>query len=77
MQFRVFLRIKTHVERADRDTVELAAVCADVANVEVIREVFSRRSETFGALLRALDEDGGAALCGDGLDTVLEEGGDH
>ena len=55
----------------------MVAVWADVADVEVIREVLSRGSEAFGVDLRALDEDGGATLCGDGLDTLLEEGGDH
>ena len=68
---------EAYVERANGDTVELVAVCADVADVEVIREVLSRGGEAFSACLRALDEDSGATLCGDGLYTVLEEGGDH
>ena len=55
----------------------MIAVCADVADVEVIREVLRRGGEAFSAGLRALDEDSGATLCGDGLYTVLEERGDH
>ena len=68
---------KAYVERANGDTIELVAVCADVVDVEVIREVLSRGGEAFSACLRALDEDSGAALAWDGLYTLLEEGGDH
>ena len=71
------MRTRTHVERANRDTVELVAVGADVANIEGVREVIGRGGEALSARLRALDEDGRAALCGHGLYTVLEEGGDH
>ena len=77
MQSIDYLWTETYIERANGVAVELVAVCADVADVEVIREVLSRGSEAFSAGLRALDEDGGATLCCDGLDTVLEEGGDH
>ena len=45
--------------------------------LEPPREVLCRGGEAFSAGLRALDEDGGAPLCGDGLYTVLEERGDH
>ena len=72
-----YLWTETYIERANGDTVELVAVCADIVNVEVIREVLSRGGEAFSACLRALDEDGRATLCGDGLYTVLEERGDH
>ena len=68
---------KTHVERANRDTVELVAVGADVADIEVIRGVLSRCGKALGARLRALDEDGGTVLRGDGLNALLEEGRDH
>ena len=68
---------ETYVERANGDAVELVAVCVDVADVEVIREVLRRGGETFSASLRALDEDGGTVLRGDGLNALLEEGRDH
>ena len=69
--------MRTHVERANRDTVELVAVGADVANIEGIREVIGRGGEALSARLRALDEDGGTVLRGDGLNALLEEGRDH
>ena len=72
-----YLWTETYIERANGDTVELVAVGADVADIEVIREVLSRRGKALGARLRALDEDSGATLCGDGLHTVLEERSDH
>ena len=72
-----YLWTETYVERANGDAVELVAVCADVADVEVIREVLSRGGESFSACLRALDEDGGTILRGDGLNALLEEGRDH
>ena len=77
VQYIDYLWAETYIERANGDTVELVAVCADVADVEVIWEVLSRGGEALSAGLRALDEDSGATLCGDGLDTVLEERGDH
>ena len=69
--------MRTHVERANRDTVELVAVGADVADIEVIREVLSRCGKALGACLRALDEDDGAFLGRDGFDALLEEGSNH
>ena len=68
---------QTHVERANRDTVELVAVGADVANIEGVREVIGRGGEALSARLRALDEDGRATLGRDGLHALLEEGGDN
>ena len=68
---------QTHVERANRDTVELVAVGADVADIEGVREVIGRGGEALSARLRALDEDGRATLSCDGLHTLLEEGGDN
>ena len=77
VQYIDYLKTGTYIERSNGDTVELVAVCADVADIEVIREVLSRGGEAFSACLRALDEDGRATLGRDGLHALLEEGGDH
>ena len=77
IQIAEYLCADAYIERANGNTVELVAVCADVADIEVIREVLSRCREALSTGLRALDEDGGTTLCGEGLDTVLEERSDH
>ena len=71
------LFFQTHVDGANGDTVELVAVGVDVKDIEVIGEVVSRRGEALSSCLRALDEDGGTVLRGDGLNALLEEGRDH
>ena len=46
-------------------------------DAEVVGEIIGGGGETLGPRLRALDIDDGTLLCGEGLNALIEERGDH
>ena len=55
----------------------MGAVGGDVEDAEVVGEIIGGGGETLSPRLRALDIDDGTLLCGEGLNTLIEERCDH